>query len=180
MKQKVEEIVRREWPAIEEQIAPRTPLHLNEPPKMSDYWESRTSPGIPVEWPPVSGSNAAQLDYFVSAAGRNPSKLMDGEWYTGVWGRVRFDAVRKSYAFTLVDGAPKIKCTQGVRPLTPAESKTMQDSKLEADLVSALLSGHPIPAALDGRVHAYYRLWSSCHGVAREVRLLCPAFFQWL
>jgi hypothetical protein len=161
---------------MERILSPPMPVSLTEPPRMPDFWEPRTSPGIPVTWPPQEGH--PELDYYISAAGRNPSKLMDGEWYTGPWGRIHANFKARRFEFVPL-GLPERLGTQGVRPLREDEVRIFRDSGVQMDLAKALADGS-VPQNLAARIRDYYLLWRHTHGVARLIRPLHEEFFRWL
>ena len=173
----IEEIIAREWPTIRDRLAPMKPLSPEIPPIPGEFWEPRIFPGIPVTWPPQKG--LADLDFYASAAGRNLSQLIDGEYYSNPWGRVRADLRVPRFDFQLLTEAPVRAGIQGVRPLLKEEVQILGDSVVQVDLASALADGMLSPE-LAVRVRAYYGLFFRNHGVGSAIRLLHPAFSDWV
>ena len=173
----VNQIARREWPAIKEILSPPRLFDPQMPPGPDWYWEERISPGFPLDWPP--GEGRIVLIYYLSAAGRNPTVLMDGERFTAPWGVVRRDARAGTYEFSRTPDGVESKGTQGVRPLTGEEVRVLRDGSVEEDFADAL-AGKSLGADLAQRVRAYYNLWRSCHGAARQVEVQHAGFIAWL
>lgn len=174
MNDRVDEIALREWPPIQKALSASQSTAA-----MDTFWlwTYRISPGIPVTWPPQWGRS--EFDYYLSAAGMNPSLLRDGERYITPWGMVRANSLSQHCEFYGMQWDPNEVRTQGVRPLRSDEVQINQDSHVQEDLAHALADGI-LPPELAIRVRAYYRLWASTQAIAELIEPRHPTFFSWL
>jgi hypothetical protein len=181
MNSKIEELLQTEWPSTERHLQPPGPP--GSPPSSKTYisWTRRLTPGFPAEWPfPPKG----ELLYYAYAAGLQPTVMVDGEWTTIPWARLVLTPHDGHVKFERLAQNPRIAGSQGVRALRPEEVEIFRESReVFEEFADALRQTGKEIANSSGlqKARRSYRFWVDCNGlVAREIRPLHTAFFEWL
>ncbi len=180
---RIDQILKAEWPSIKRQLlpSPSEPFNPNQGPPLDFIsWDPRLSPGFPSQWPCPPN---AQLIYYAWAYGSQLRSLRDAVRTALPWARFTVSLADGGVTYQLLADKPSMGDTQGMWPLSPADSALSAESRALFDELPAVLSRQgdsPDESWLE-RVKLSYCLWIKCNGVtAHQIRPLHPEFFAWL